>query len=873
MSLVTTYSETSYGGTTRGYGLGENSVRESFTQSQLAGKTFFIVLRTKLGGKEKALTASIKEKQLKIVDLSTTDQYQIFTIGSTPGYFTHVRTALWVGDVSGKAEVITDGTKKVVNQMYESDSGYITGDDGKKILAIEKGTDKLIWLATNGEPIKTYPDTSLAFDIKLCDIVGGPIARETFSTRFNNPVPSFTESINSLSGKLKELTKGSSEDLPEQAVTGGNEIVPLKVPTDSESTVESFTSATIKAIPKDWTVRDMSIKDFSPMIGKKFQIVTRDGKLRLDTGGKQFGGGPVRFEKHTAGSTHKNHEFMIDKDGFLFSADNINSILFTHTPAIGEKATIVGRAGADTRNALPGTRWRYDTSTGYIYNMANAGAPLMVSFDGTYATYGPPLIATRFNLVVIGNTANTSVPVGDFAPFVGKKINMVSIDNKFVIDTWGAQSGGGPLVVQTHVAGQTNANREFTVDSAGYIASTNNMNSIWVCPDPDAATPTIKIVSKAHDPLAKTNHSKWRYDKNTKLIYNMAAPTKALKIASATSRGGLTLVVAGWTQFTIIDLTPAPTPAPALPPSTISQGVTPPSVSSVQTTTQSVPVPITPTQVDYSKQITEINNRIKSLEDLVKKHAADDSSASKIITDLVKKIPTTSPTVPDNGPAIKQLTDEIAALKKQLGDMSKVASPTAPLIPTPNVPTVAPIAPTVNNVVGSLPTSTTSASTTAPPVAAPSSNSGSSTPEDRTRHHVKSLKISGGYDVTFKVLDGSMKNGVRYVKFHNGRSATQNIGDATGNNLDAVVSVKVTKATTDNIRNVTVLETEGFDIVPKTPVGWIVAILAIAALIVTAVFVYRKYRDGELFGGDLIESTIKSTRKRGPLESFLSMFF
>ena len=198
---VEVYPEKNYKGNPKFYSEGTHEIKESFTQNELVGRTFFII-SSKLGSGNKKFAVDNggctgQRCYYHLYEWGKTNINQVFTMLSN-GVIKSVGNGLVMdienGTFRNGQRVWNYPQNNTAAQLWEYDSNtkYLKVKGKNFVLSIDRdkmaNTSKL-WLWA--------PDGGIAqqWDIQLCDVKDNFMARERFALRFYDPVPSF-DSLN-----------------------------------------------------------------------------------------------------------------------------------------------------------------------------------------------------------------------------------------------------------------------------------------------------------------------------------------------------------------------------------------------------------------------------------------------------------------------------------------------------------------------------------------------------------------------------------------------------------------------------------------------------------------------------------------------------
>ena len=215
---VEVYPEKNYKGEAKFYTEGTHEIKESFTQNELVGRTFFII-SSKLGsgGKKYAVDnggCTGQKCYYHLYEWGKTNINQVFTMLSN-GVIKSVGNGLVMDVQDGKFQngqrVWNYPQNNTEAQLWEYDSNTKNLKLKGKNFVLSIDSNKMenrskLWLWA--------PDGNIAqqWDIQLCDVKDNFMARERFALRFYDPVPSFN-SINSGS-KTEKFTNRFYDPVP-----------------------------------------------------------------------------------------------------------------------------------------------------------------------------------------------------------------------------------------------------------------------------------------------------------------------------------------------------------------------------------------------------------------------------------------------------------------------------------------------------------------------------------------------------------------------------------------------------------------------------------------------------------------------------------
>ena len=198
---VEIYPEKNYKGNAKFYSEGTHEIKESFTQNELIGKTFFII-SSKLGSGDKKFAVDNggctgQKCYYHLYEWSKTNINQVFTM-LTNGVIKSVGNGLVMDVQDGKFQngqrVWNYPQNNTTAQLWEYDSNTKNLKVKGKNFVLSIDSDKMenkskLWLWA--------PDGNIAqqWNIQLCDVKDNFMARERFALRFYDPVPSF-DSLN-----------------------------------------------------------------------------------------------------------------------------------------------------------------------------------------------------------------------------------------------------------------------------------------------------------------------------------------------------------------------------------------------------------------------------------------------------------------------------------------------------------------------------------------------------------------------------------------------------------------------------------------------------------------------------------------------------
>lgn len=215
---VEVYPEKNYKGTAKFYSEGTHEIKESFTQNELIGKTFFII-SSKLGsgGKKFAVDnggCTGQKCYYHLYEWNKTNINQVFTM-LTNGVIKSVGNGLVMDIQDGKFQngqrVWNYPQNNTAAQLWEYDSNTKNLKVKGKNFVLSIDSDKMenkskLWLwAPDG-------NTAQQWDIQLCDVKDNFMAWERFALRFYDPVPSF-DSLNKGS-KTEKFTNRFYDPVP-----------------------------------------------------------------------------------------------------------------------------------------------------------------------------------------------------------------------------------------------------------------------------------------------------------------------------------------------------------------------------------------------------------------------------------------------------------------------------------------------------------------------------------------------------------------------------------------------------------------------------------------------------------------------------------
>lgn len=195
---VEIFAEKKFKGKNTFYSEGTHEMKETFTQQELIGRTFYIILSQTKDGKKFALDKSGSDESAAKYHLWQWEKdnlNQIFTMLSN-GTIKNVKNGLAMDVVGGEFK---DGTLIQNYPQNNTEAQLWSYDSNTKML---KAKNKPFVLNLHNNEIKNDGKINIwspnghesqMWNIQLCEIKDNFNARERFALRFYNPVPSFNE--------------------------------------------------------------------------------------------------------------------------------------------------------------------------------------------------------------------------------------------------------------------------------------------------------------------------------------------------------------------------------------------------------------------------------------------------------------------------------------------------------------------------------------------------------------------------------------------------------------------------------------------------------------------------------------------------------
>lgn len=375
---------------------GKRTLKESFTQNELIGRTFYIIHPIKVNGKEYALDNSGANKQQAYFHLwewSKDNMNQIFTMLNN-GVIKCVGNNYVLDVQSGN---FSNGARLWCWPQNNTDAQLWTYDSNTKLVKLKNRPFCLNihnYTLNNGALLNIWElngHESQMWDIRLCEIKNGFAARETFVVNYGTPMNLLKqrETFNTCMANLYQHTNAGGESSGWVGI-GDYNWDPYVTPKGSGV---KGTNNNPNQGPRygPYSSQFSPIGDFKPWVGKKFYIRCRQNRnFVLDTRSFQANGrgddqgfiGIWTFDPNQV-----NQIWTIDAFGHLGPANNRRYILG------GGPSANQGdwpRMADNGNGAYNGHRWKLQQ--GSICHQNDAGVPFLhvagaVMANGTRVGY------------------------------------------------------------------------------------------------------------------------------------------------------------------------------------------------------------------------------------------------------------------------------------------------------------------------------------------------------------------------------------------------------------------------------------------------------------------------------------------------------
>lgn len=489
---------------------GKHSLLEAFTQSELVGRTFYLIHPVKKNGQEFALDNGGTNKQGGVFHLwtwSKDNMNQIFTMLPN-GVIKCVGNTMVMDVINGN---FTNGTQLHNYAQNNSDAQLWTYDSNTKLLRLKNKPFVLnihnydvkdggvlnIW-EPNGHESQTW-------DVRLCEVKEGYYVNALrVSYRENYSLNHQAESFQTSRCIIYEHTNGGGYRSKTLSIGDYNNITAIEK--------EGF-----------YPGPSNNIGSFAEWIGKVIMIRTRDCTNKVvDSRGSQRGDGGDKGQSKIGiweydPKNTLNQQWVIDDHGRITLAANQDWCIYAKSMNNSTPITLVKISTLDQKDMKQ--YWTYNGNS-----ITNLGGDKR-AFDMDMAkpcTDGDEIhIYTsdgRHNqLWNLSEAQSINYDIGKFKNWIDKKFILRSGANKsYAIDHWGIQTNPPRQSFKIYQADPKNENQTFTVDKDGRLYQYTNRDMVLYTSGTRDYTTAIFIPRS--DPRANSVMAKWCLDTSDRIV-------------------------------------------------------------------------------------------------------------------------------------------------------------------------------------------------------------------------------------------------------------------------------------------------------------------------------------------------------------------